>query len=145
MPLRAWHSYLSIFVAPSVLFFAFTGALQLFNLHEAHEGYQPLAVIEKLGRLHKDQIFALDERHDAAPPTPSAPSKEPPGSPVHNDDDKIPLKTFLLKWLFLIVALALLSSTCIGVWIGLTHAKRRRLSWLLLSLGAVLPVVLIVI
>ena len=71
--IRQVHGYLSAFVAPSVLFFALTGALQLFGLHEARDGYHPPALIEKLGRLHKDQAFALkphrgqaEQRHSAA-------------------------------------------------------------------------------
>ena len=30
---RQWHLYLGTFFAPSILFFALTGALQLFGLH----------------------------------------------------------------------------------------------------------------
>ncbi len=142
MSLRAWHTYLSIFVAPSVLFFALTGALQLFGLHEAHGDYHPWAVVEKLGRLHKDQVFALKARHD---PAPAAAPGTPPGGPHHDNKAPAPLATLLLKWLFLGVALALASSTCLGLWIGLTHARRRRVGWVLLGLGAVLPVILLAV
>jgi uncharacterized iron-regulated membrane protein len=40
---RRWHSYIGLFIAPSVLFFSLTGAVQLFSLHEAHGKYQPPA------------------------------------------------------------------------------------------------------
>jgi hypothetical protein len=39
--IRRWHSYIGLFIAPSVLFFSLTGAVQLFSLHEAHDKYQP--------------------------------------------------------------------------------------------------------
>jgi uncharacterized iron-regulated membrane protein len=55
---RIWHTYIGLLIAPSVLFFAFTGALQLFSLHEAHGNYEPLPVIEKPAMLHRDQVFA---------------------------------------------------------------------------------------
>ena len=58
LTIRTWHTYLGILIAPSVLFFALTGALQLFSLHEVHGSYTPLPVIEKLSKVHKDQAFA---------------------------------------------------------------------------------------
>src|ERR1700722_17285147 len=57
LTLRQWHTYIGAFIAPSVLFFAFTGALQLFSLHEAHGAYTPPAAVEALGRIHKDQTW----------------------------------------------------------------------------------------
>ena len=48
--LRQWHGYLGAFIAPSVIFFALTGALQLFNLHEAHGDYRPAPIVERLSR-----------------------------------------------------------------------------------------------
>jgi uncharacterized iron-regulated membrane protein len=65
--LRTWHTYLGLLIAPSVLFFSLTGALQLFGLHEAHGAYHPAVIIEKLGMLHKDQVFARSERHEQPP------------------------------------------------------------------------------
>jgi len=59
--IRIWHMYIGILIAPSVLFFALTGALQIFSLHEAHGSYEPPALLEKLSRLHKDQVFAQKE------------------------------------------------------------------------------------
>ena len=66
--MRRWHSYIGLFIAPSVLFFALTGATQLFSLHEEHGNYKPPAIIEKLSSVHKDQVFAFGNHH--AQPTP---------------------------------------------------------------------------
>ncbi len=43
--IRQLHLYLGTFFAPSIIFFALTGAIQLFGLHEGHPGeaYQPPA------------------------------------------------------------------------------------------------------
>src|SRR5471032_677790 len=57
MTVRQIHTYIGAFIAPSVLFFAFTGSLQLFSLHEAHGAYTPPPIVEALGRVHKDQVL----------------------------------------------------------------------------------------
>ena len=43
--IRLWHSYIGILIAPSVIFFALTGALQIFSLHESHGSYTPPVLI----------------------------------------------------------------------------------------------------
>jgi uncharacterized iron-regulated membrane protein len=141
--IRQLHAYIGLFIAPSVLFFALTGALQLFSLHEAHGSYTPPPLIEKLSSIHKDQVFAASHHHDHAAP-PSAAKK---AAPKHDDDDdKGPsLGTTLLKWFFLVVALSLVTTTCFGLWIGLTHLRYKRVGWFLLAAGAVIPIVLLLI
>src|ERR1700722_16711603 len=109
MTVRQWHPYVGAFVAPSVLFFAFTGSLQLFSLHEAHGAYTPPAIVEALSRVHKDQVLhakpkpgpkgadadeGLGHHHHAAP------SKAAPETP--------PWPVMALKWLFLTVAIGLM-------------------------------------
>jgi hypothetical protein len=133
--LRKWHSYIGLFIAPSVLFFSLTGAVQLFNLHEAHGRYQPPAVVEKLSSVHKDQVFAFGDHH------------KPPESQADtgNDDDRTPPSTLMLKWFFLLVALCLVGSTAVGIWMGLTQIRQKRLSWVLLITGTLIPVGLLVL
>jgi hypothetical protein len=142
--IRTWHTYLGILIAPSVLFFALTGALQLFSLHEAHGTYHPAPVIEKLASVHKDQVYALGH-HEEPPPAPAAgtqPADEahPPAAPEHEDEPAI--GTPLLKWFFLVVALGLATSTVLGLYMGLTHIRHKRTGWWLLAIGVVLPLVL---
>lgn len=146
---RQFHSYLGAFIAPSVLFFAFTGSLQLFSLHEAHGAYQPPALIEKLGSVHKDQRFT-------AKPKPSAPPRAAPLAQAHDDanDDHdhehaatpskgVPAQTLALKFLFLAVAVSLIVSTCLGVWMAVTYSRRKGVIWALLILGAALPILIL--
>ena len=139
--LRIWHSYLSVFIAPSVIFFALTGALQIFNLHEAHDGYQPPVLLEKLARVHKDQVFEQEERHE--PPPPAAAGAAPP--PPQDEDAGPGLLTYALKWFFLVVALVLTTSTTLGMWIALTHITRKRVSAWLLCGGCVVPLLLLIL
>jgi len=144
MQLRLWHTYIGFFIAPSVLFFALTGSLQLFSLHEAHGSYQPPALIEKLSSVHKDQVFrakAPQADHPAGR-TPHAAT----GAAHPDHADRGPrLGTYLLKWFFLVVALGLVVSTALGLWFGFTHVRRRRTALLLLAVGAVIPVALLFI
>ena len=142
--IRTWHTYLGILIAPSVLFFALTGSLQLFSLHEAHGTYHPAPVIEKLASVHKDQVYALGH-HQEPPPAPAAgtqPTNEahPPAAEEHEDEPAI--GTPLLKWFFLVVALGLATSTVLGLYMGLTHIRHKRTGWWLLAVGVMLPMVL---
>src|ERR1700679_1530775 len=108
---RQWHSYIGLFIAPSVLFFALTGAAQIFNLHEAHGSYRPPAILEKLSSVHKDQVFAFGDHH--------ASTESPPDTAQPADDaDRTATSTLLLKWFFLLVALCLIVSTAFGIWMG---------------------------
>ncbi len=139
--IRLWHSYIGILIAPSVIFFALTGALQIFNLHESHGSYTPPALIEKLSSMHKDQVFEL--KHHDEPESETKGDQQPPRADEHEEGPK--LGTTLLKWFFLFVALALTTSTVLGLWIGLTHIQRKRTGWWLLLTGVVLPIALFVI
>ena len=129
--IRTWHTYLGILIAPSVLFFAFTGSLQIFSLHEAHDTYVPPQLLEKLASVHKDQVFALkahdDDHHD----------EHAAAGPEHEEEAS--LATTLLKYFFLLVAIALCVSTSLGLWLGLTHVRHKRLGWWLLAVGIILP------
>ena len=141
--IRTCHTYLGILIAPSVLFFALSGALQIFSLHEAHGTYHPLPLVEKLASVHKDQVFALGEHHEEPPP--AAPPQaggdaHPPGPAEHEDEPAI--GTPLLKGFFLVVALGLTLSTLLGLWMGLTHLRHRRIGWWLLVTGVAVPLVL---
>jgi hypothetical protein len=146
--IRRWHSYIGLFMGPGVLFFALTGAAQIFNLHEAHGKYQPPAILEKLSSVHKDQVFALGHH-----PEPSEPEAEPQkpardaasqAGPV-DEDDKLELSTLLLKMFFLTLALCLVLSTTLGLWIGLTQTRQKRVAWVLVFAGTLIPVGLLLL
>ena len=141
--IRLWHSYIGILIAPSVIFFALTGALQIFSLHESHGSYIPPALIEKLSSMHKDQVFEQKRKHEHEPEAESKNDRQPAASAEHEEGPT--LGTMLMKWFFLFVALALTTSTVLGLWIGLTHIQRKRTGWYLLLAGVVLPIALFVI
>jgi hypothetical protein len=141
--IRQWHSYIGLFIAPSVLFFALTGALQVFSLHEAHGLYEPFPLVEKLASVHKDQVFAMGH-HDAPAPTNGDAAKPAAPKPdADDDDDKTPPARLILKAFFLVVAVSLAVSTAFGLWMGLKYTRRKRLAWGLFVAGAVVPVALL--
>lgn len=146
MTLRQLHSYIGAFIAPSVLFFALTGALQVFSLHEAHGSYRPPELVARLSHVHKDQVFSLPAAHG------------PQGGGHHDPDHAHNLRAeaphaahapawsvTALKWLFLVVAAGLTLSTLLGLWMGFTSSRQRGVLLALLVLGVALPVVLVVL
>jgi len=149
--LRQWHAYVGLFIAPSVLFFSLTGVIQIFNLHEAHGTYQPAVLIEKLSAVHKDQVF--EEPHAKPAPDHDAPGTAAPqtaaagggGRPAEAEDEKQSVSTYALKWFFTLVAVGLIVSTLIGIWMGTTQTRRKGLAWILLIVGTVVPIGLLVI
>jgi hypothetical protein len=144
--LRRWHSYIGLFIAPSVLFFSLTGALQIFDFHEAHGTYQPWVLIEKLAALHRDQVFERPHEHDAPPENQAEPQAPPaPGPKPEADEDKTSVATLALKWFFFAIALGLAGSTCVGMWMGLNLVRPRARAWALLLAGALAPVILLLI
>jgi len=150
--IRQFHAYLGAFIAPSILFFAATGALQLFSLHEAHGSYQPPLLIEKLSAVHKDQRFWV-KAEPAEPAEPAA--KGAPGEAAehvdadHHHHDHAgaphPGRSRVLKWMFLVVAGGLILSTCLGLWMALTYSRRKGVIWALLILGGALPVLILTV
>ncbi len=144
--IRRLHAYLGLFIAPSVLFFAFSGGCQLFNLHEAHGSYQPPKLIQALGSLHKDQVLSKPE-HDHGPPLGAGAVHDHAGPPDHDGDhDQAPsLSTAALKWFFEAVAAGLGLSTLMGVWLGLRFTSTPRLALALLVAGVLVPILIVLI
>ena len=140
---RQLHLYVGVLIAPSVLFFALTGALQLFTLHEAHRdtGYTPAVVVEKLSEVHIHQRFAEPPKKKRPGPANAAPAVQarPVAAKPPAADEGVPP----IKWVFLAVALGLVLSTCLGLWMGLTQSRDRRLALALLVIGAIVPILLL--
>ena len=150
MQIRTWHTYVGMLIAPAMIFFAATGLLQVYSLHEAHPGYTPPPIIEKLGMVHKNQRFALG-RHGPPQADGRRPLRRPP---VRRRDRRGPPRarplarpasnpaTGLLKAFFAAVSVALIFSTGTGIRMALRQPLRRRTYILLLLVGALLPAIL---
>ena len=148
---RQWHLYLGTLFAPSIIFFAFTGSLQLFGLHESHPGdaYQAPVWIQELASIHKDQV--LQKKHKPKPPSATEQNSPPamaaapkPPQPAPNAPEKEPETTLALKWFFLAMAVGLISSTLLGIYMAFKFNRSRALVWGMLIAGTVIPLALIV-
>lgn len=132
-------------IAPTILFLAATGLLQIYNLHEAHPGYTPPALIAALSAVHKDQHFAMkdDDDHDASPEAREHEAQhEAEHAAEHEGKGGAHTPITLLKAYFALVAAGLFLSTLVGIWMGLQQSFRRRAHLVLLAIGTLIPVVL---
>jgi len=140
---RQVHLWLGVFFAPAIIFFAFTGALQTFSLHEAQPGstYQPPLWIEKLAQLHKKQNLQVRPKRKGPPESPRPEARrdgnERPQPPAQ------PLSTYLMKWFVLAMSLGLITTSILGVYMAFEYNRSRRLIWTLLVLGTAMPVLFI--
>jgi hypothetical protein len=145
---RLVHLYLGVFIAPMLLFFAFTGFVQTFSLHETTRGssYKPPAILVKLGQLHKKQTLIVPVRKpqppaaekpkaDAAGPSNPKPADAPPAPP--KAQNLWPMKLF-----FALVAVGLFISTITGIYMSYKYARSSKLITAVLLAGVVIPVLL---
>jgi hypothetical protein len=109
--LRRWHLYLGVLFAPIIVFFAITGMLQTFGLHE---GSGANAWIAHAAAIHKDARWSLQRGAE----------------PSH------PLQFFVLC-----MAIGLVVSSAIGVYMAWSMRKQRVVVIALLAAGALLPVI----
>ena len=142
---RQTHLYIGIFISPAILFFALTGALQTFSLHETTRGsdYKPPTWIVTLGQLHKKQTTTIPVRKPRpdAPkqdvPKPDKPSSAPP-SPEPPQKSHLPMKIF-----FLLVAIGLFTSTLTGIFMAYKFNRSKLVVTALLIAGIVIPLLLL--
>jgi hypothetical protein len=143
--LRKVHHYIGVFITPALLFFAFTGAMQTFSLHETTPGssYVPPAWLVELGQLHKKQTTIVPVRKQK-PPSPEKPAADasqmpkPPEAPAPKQKSHLPMKIF-----FLLVSVGLLTSTLTGIYMAYKYIHSKLVVTGLLLAGIVIPLLLL--
>ena len=144
--LRLLHLYLGVFFAPALLFFAFTGALQTFGLHESSRDstYTPPHWAVVLGQIHKKQVATVPERRLPPPGRPAAGDAAghhaSPSLPANSQIKHNPLP---LKIFFLLVCAALVTSTLTGIAMAYKYRRGGLTITALLLAGIVIPLVLL--
>ena len=132
--IRTLHIYASVFVAPSLFFFAMTGALQTFRIPDRPDAS---VLLQKLARVHRDDVFAVKparpKKAQGARSAQARPPEKPRASP----------STERLKWFFAITSILIMITTLLGVWMALAYSKRKLVIWLLLIAGAAAPVLIL--
>jgi hypothetical protein len=132
---RDLHVYVSVFVAPSLLFFALTGALQTFRIPDQKTAP---AVIQKLARLHKDDVFAVK------PPRPRVGDHDKAQAPKPPEAKPAPKpSTKVMKWFFAAVSVGIATTTLFGLWMALAYSRNKLIVWALLIAGAAAPVLIL--
>lgn len=169
---RTIHLYLGVFTAPALLFFAITGGLQTFSLHETTRGssYTPPAWLATAALLHKKQTISAPPKRprvaDVAAPAagPAQPVSEgsdkqaaprdgatsvsgrapgrAEGQADHGNDR--PKKNLLpMKLFFALVAFALALSTLSGIYMAYRYSRKPRLVSSILAAGILVPLALL--
>lgn len=138
--IRLTHRYLGLFFAPAIVFFAFSGALQTFGLHEAarNGSYQPARWIVRIAQLHKKQTMQIPapknkSRVKATVPDPSA--DVTPKAAGENGRAKLALKSFVL-----VMSVALILTTVLGVVMAFRFGGNAGVVWAALLIGTLFPV-----
>jgi hypothetical protein len=137
---RQIHRYVGLFIAPALLFFSFTGALQTFSLHETTQGssYKPPAWIVMLGQVHKKQTILVPVRKLKADTPKPEKAPDPATQPVPKAKNHLPMKSF-----FLLVAIGLFTSTGTGIYMAYKYERSKLLVTGLLLAGIVIPLLLL--
>jgi FtsH-binding integral membrane protein len=145
---RQFHRWTGLFIAPTLLFFALTGAMQTLSLHEASAGsdYKPAHWIMTLAQIHKNQtdiiparkLKSADKPAKADKPMDTSITSAPAPPPVPKWKMHLPLKVF-----FVLVALGLFSSTLSGIFMAYRYGGSKVVVTVLLLAGAVVPLVLL--
>ncbi|MHB1056376.1 MAG: PepSY domain-containing protein [Rhodanobacter sp.] len=148
---RTIHLYLGVFTAPMLLFFAITGGLQSFGLHEAGRGssYAPPAWLVSAAQFHKKQTTVLPQRRRRPPetavggvPVATAETRSPAASRPA-DAATAPKKNLLpMKAFFALVALGLLISVLSGLYMAWRYSRKPVLFGAVLGAGVAVPLLL---
>ena len=163
---RTLHLYSGVFLAPALLFFAFTGAIQTFSLHETTKGssYKPPAILVTLGQLHKKQTIVVpahkgegksdaksqgkpegkadakpaDSGETHKPDSDAPPSKAATPAPPARVHNLIPMKIF-----FLLCALGLFQAVLTGLYMSYRYIRNKKLITAVLLAGIAIPPLLL--
>lgn len=144
--MRSIHLYLGVFITPALIFFAFTGALQTFSLHETTRGssYKPPAWVATLAQIHKKQNTAVPVRKlqpvtpQIGQPAADKVSKPLPAAALSKPHHSLPLKIF-----FLVVAIGLFLSSVTGLYMTYKYVRNKPLITATLAAGTIFPIALL--
>jgi hypothetical protein len=170
---RSFHLYLGVFTVPALLFFAITGGLQTFSLHETTRGssYVPPAWLATMSQLHKKQTTIMPVRRPRPPDagvagagagagadlragsaTGNPPSAStvvdarvvpPTAGPIDHDGVR-PKKNLLpMKLFFALISLSLCLSTLTGLYMAYRYSRKPKLVSSILAAGILVPLLLL--
>jgi hypothetical protein len=144
---RATHRYIGIFIAPAVLFFSFTGFLQMFSLHETTRGssYTPPALFLHLAQLHKKATLTVPARKAPKPDAPKPDAAKPDAAPPAPQSKLPVLANLPMRLFFGLVAIGLFTSTVTGIYMGWKYSRSKPLIAGVFAGGIAIPLLLLLI
>ena len=130
---RLIHFYLGVFFAPLIIFFAFTGVLQVFKLHETYREIPDSQGnwVAWFGQFHKEQAWVPPRVAPAKPAPKKAHEEGVYGKPM--------------KWLVAAMGVALMASSLLGLYMAFSYPSRRKACLATLLAGIVLPLALMAV
>lgn len=130
---RLVHFYLGVFFAPLILFFAFTGTLQVFKLHESYRDIPGSQGdwIAWFGQFHKEQAWIPPRAAPAKPAPKKAHEEGVYGKPM--------------KWLVASMGVGLMVSAILGLYMAFSYPSRRKPCLMAFIAGILLPLALMVL
>ena len=150
--IRTIHLYLGVFTAPMLLFFAVTGGLQTFGLHETTRGssYIPPVWLVAASHLHKKQTVMVPSgklRRVPAQVTAQADSTSTasPAGPRADVASKSTRNPLPMKVFFALIALGLFSSVLSGLYMAWRFSRQPGLFGAVLASGIAVPLALLLL
>ena len=117
--LRRWHTYLGCFFAPLLLFYVLTGWYQTVYHDRLKSPGDAETLGEKLRTVHVDQIYPTN-REVSHPSSPK-----------------------LFQAMVVIMAIALVTTVLLGIFLAFRSTRKQWQIWASLSLGILVPMALL--
>ena len=141
---RKIHFWLGSFFAPAIIFFSLSGAFQILGLHE---GDGAVGWIARMAQVHKSQTIAAPRARSPKPAAAAPAADATHADAAHADAPTGPRpdaggssRSTPLVAFFLLMALSLITSSCLGVFMAFQYKRDRRVIIGLLVAGTVLPI-----
>ena len=141
--LRVLHLYAGALFAPAIAFFAVSGALQEFGLHQPRpdSGEAPPVWIARLAAVHKHQTLALPAKAVAPRKKPKSTGRDAPAA--REAPPPAGMATVILRVFFCAASVGLLASTLTGLYLAFRFSRRPRLVAAMTAAGAATPLLLL--
>jgi hypothetical protein len=139
---RLVHFYLGVFFAPLIIFFAFTGVLQVFKLHETCRDTSTCLSdwVAWFGQFHKEQGWIPPRNPPKAAASAPAKAEEPKKDEAKKAEPKT--GSLVMKWFIALMGMSLMATTLLGLYMAFKYPSRRRGFFIALAAGIVIPLAL---
>jgi hypothetical protein len=138
--LRRYHLYIGMFLAPAIIFFSLSGALQTFRLQEEKGwgGGTPPTWIVWLASVHKDDRLPQPKAAEADDHAKPAAKPAAPKAAQKPKPSALAFKIFAV-----LMSIGLILSAVLGIVIALNNRATRQVSTIMLVAGVVVPILLL--